>query len=95
MNLAKARHARRTDRLDKKAKGLVGALGYDLFGVERGMVAPAVQAAEAPPPPSLAAAERFSFRGEGFKAEMKIGLSGEIILSSVSSVSAYGTKLSI
>jgi hypothetical protein len=80
MKLATARHARRTDRLDKKAKGLVGALGYDLVKVERGPVAPTAQAAEAPPPaPSPVAVERFSFRGDGFDAEMKIGPSGEII----------------
>jgi hypothetical protein len=33
-------------------------------------------------PASPAAAERFCFRGEGFDAEMKIGPSGEIIVTS-------------
>ncbi len=70
------------DEFIDQTKTLVGALGWDLFKVVRGPVAPAAQAAEAPSPPSPAAAERFSFRGEGFDAEMKIGPSGEIIVTS-------------
>jgi hypothetical protein len=70
------------DEFIDQTKTLVGALGWDLFKVVRGPVAPAAQAAEASPSPSPAAAERFSFRGEGFDAEMKIGPSGEIIVTS-------------
>ena len=70
------------DEFIDQTKTLVGALGWDLFKVVRGPVASPTQAAEAPPPPSPAAAERFSFRGEGFDAEMKIGPSGEIIVTS-------------
>ena len=70
------------DEFIDQTKTLVGALGWDLFKVVRGPVAPAAQAAEASPSPSPAAAERFSFRGEGFDAEMKIGASGEIIVTS-------------
>ena len=70
------------DEFIDQTKTLVGALGWDLFKVVRGPVASPAQAAEAPPPPSPAAAERFSFRGEGFDAEMKIGASGEIIVTS-------------
>ena len=70
------------DEFIDQTKTLVGALGWDLFKVVRGPVAPAAQAAEASPSPSPAAAERFSFRGEGFDAEMKIGPSGEIIVNS-------------
>ena len=70
------------DEFIDQTKTLVGALGWDLFKVVRGPVASPAQAAEAPPPPSPAAAERFSFRGEGFDAEMKIGPSGEIIVTS-------------
>ncbi|MCA3351439.1 MAG: GIY-YIG nuclease family protein [Roseomonas sp.] len=69
------------DEFIDQTKTLVGALGWDLFKVLRGPVTPAAQAAEAPPAPSPAAAERFSFRGEGFDAEMKIGPSGEIIVT--------------
>jgi len=70
------------DEFIDQTKTLVGALGWDLFKVVRGSVTPAAQAAAAPPPPSPAEAERFSFRGEGFDAEMKIGPSGEIIVTS-------------
>ena len=70
------------DEFIDQTKTLVGARGWDLFQVVRGPVAPAAQAAEASPSPSPAAAERFSFRGEGFDAEMKIGPSGEIIVNS-------------
>jgi len=70
------------DEFIDQTKTLVGALGWDLFKVVRGPVTPAAQAAEAPPAPSPAAAEHFSFRGEGFDAEMKIGPSGEIIVTS-------------
>jgi hypothetical protein len=70
------------DEFIDQTKTLVGALGWDLFKVVRGPVASPAQAAEAPPLPSPAAAERFSFRGEGFDAEMKIGASGEIIVTS-------------
>ena len=70
------------DEFIDQTKTLVGALGWDLFKVVRGPVAFPAQAAEAPPLPSPAAAECFSFRGEGFDAEMKIGASGEIIVTS-------------
>ncbi|MFN7308681.1 MAG: GIY-YIG nuclease family protein, partial [Acetobacteraceae bacterium] len=70
------------DEFIDQTKILVGALGWDLFKVVRGPITPAAQGAEAPPAPSPAAAERFSFRGEGFDAEMKIGPSGEIIVTS-------------
>lgn len=69
------------DEFIDQTKTLVGALGWDLFKVVRGPVTPAAQVAEAPPSPSPATAERFSFRGEGFDAEMKIGPSGEIIVT--------------
>ena len=69
------------DEFIDQTKTLVGALGWDLFKVLRGPFTPAAQAAEAPPAPSPTAAERFSFRGEGFDAEMKIGPSGEIIVT--------------
>jgi hypothetical protein len=70
------------DEFIDQTKTLVGALGWDLFKVVRGPVAPTAQAAEAPPAPSTATTERFSFRGEGFDAEMKIGPSGEIVVTS-------------
>jgi hypothetical protein len=70
------------DEFMDQTKTLVGALGWDLFKVVRGPVASPAQAAEAPPLPSPAAAKCFSFRGEGFDAEMKIGASGEIIVTS-------------
>ena len=70
------------DEFIDQTKTLVGALGWNLFKVVRGPVTSAAQAAEVPPAPSPAAAERFSFRGEGFDAEMKIGPSGEIIVTS-------------
>ena len=70
------------DEFIDQTKTLVGALGWDLFKVVRGPVTPAAQASEVPPAPDPATAKRFSFRGEGFDAEMKIGPSGEIIVTS-------------
>jgi hypothetical protein len=70
------------DEFIDQTKTLVGALGWDLFKVVRGPVTPAAQVSEVTPAPSPAAAEHFSFRGEGFDAEMKIGPSGEIIVTS-------------
>jgi hypothetical protein len=69
------------DEFIDQTKTLVGALGWDLFKVVRGPVAPAATAVEASPATSPAKDERFSFRGEGFDAEMKIGASGEIIVT--------------
>ena len=69
------------DEFIDQTKTLVGALGWDLFKVVRGPVMPAVAAAKAPTPPTPVSGERFSFRGEGFDAEMKIDASGEIIVT--------------
>jgi hypothetical protein len=69
------------DEFIDQTKTLVGALGWDLFKVVRGPVMPAVAAAKAPAAPTPVSSERFSFRGEGFDAEMKIDASGEIIVT--------------
>jgi hypothetical protein len=70
------------DEFIDQTKTLVGALGWDLFKVVRGPIAPAAQTVETRPLTGPNTGERFSCRGEGFDAAMKIGPSGEIIVTS-------------
>ena len=59
-----------------QTKTLVGALGWDLFRIVRGGVSAVVANDE----PSADEPLRFSFRGEGFAADMNIDSSGDCVV---------------
>jgi hypothetical protein len=64
------------DEFVDQTKTLVGALGWDLFRIVRGGASAVVANDE----PSADEPLRFSFRGEGFAADMKIDSSGDCVV---------------
>lgn len=70
------------DEFVDQTKTLVGALGWDLFREIRGRVTEISQDTESLPDVLSIGNLRFSFRGEGFSAEMVLGPSGDFVVLS-------------
>src|SRR5690606_9401167 len=68
------------DEFVDQTKTLVGALGWDLFREVRGRATEIAQDAENLPDVLSIGNLRFSFRGEGFAAEMVLGPSGDFVV---------------
>ena len=69
------------DEFVDQTKTLVGALGWDLFREVRGRATEIAQVEDLPDVRSVGNL-RFSFRGEGFAAEMMLGPSGDFVILS-------------
>ncbi|WP_291207121.1 GIY-YIG nuclease family protein [Hyphomonas sp.] len=79
------------DEFVDQTKTLVGALGWDLFREMKGrgpeMSGPSTDVAKAPPDVTAV----FSFIGEGYAAKMKVGPSGEFVVTEGSKARARTT----
>jgi hypothetical protein len=79
------------DEFVDQTKTLVGALGWDLFREMRGRASEpsAVLSISATPDQTMPV---FSFRGEGFSAEMEIGTSGDFVVKAGSRARVRTTR---
>lgn len=68
------------DEFVDQTKTLVGALGWDLFREMRGRPTDLPEPPRSVPQTASGDKLRFSFRGEGFSAEMRLGASGEFVV---------------